>query len=72
MTEKGSQGMERQTPVLYVYLLGTFQVERADGTALAMDTLFGRSHSEILFKQENGIVLSQPQALCGLDGATSK
>src|SRR5438270_4976651 len=50
MTEKGSQGMERQAPVLRVYLLGTFQAERADGTALAMESVFGRSHSEILFK----------------------
>jgi DNA-binding SARP family transcriptional activator len=50
MTEKGSQGMERQAPVLRVYLLGTFQVERADGTALTMESVFGRSHSEILFK----------------------
>ena len=57
MTEKGSQGMERQAPVLRVYLLGTFQAERADGTALAMESVFGRSHSEILFK----LLLCHPQ-----------
>jgi WD40 repeat protein/DNA-binding SARP family transcriptional activator len=42
--------VEKQAPVLRVYLLGTFKAELADGTALALDTLFGRMHSEILLK----------------------
>ncbi len=50
MTVKGIYGMEKQPPLLRVYLLGTFKTELPDGSELAMDTLFGRIHSEILLK----------------------